>query len=410
MWENRRRRNTIIKIILLIVAVGLAAVLVIGMKYVTAQANAQEQAISEVSSRKQDEQTAVKEESLEQISADYQADLDAIAQYMPGIVCWGDTLTAGSVSGVSYPQALQDLIKENIIDAYDFRGTLDYADNISRVNWDDYTVDIQVVNMGSGDETTDTILGRNGAVPFVAASSFTIPADTEAVQITLKSANGDEVAPLTAGNAGVNNVTIAGIEGPLSLSSETTLYSNNRKYYFTRLEAGEAVEIPAGTEIVTAASEMYSDYITVIYIGTYGGYSSVEELISQQKAIIEHQTGNKDRYIIVGLCYLPTVLNGGTAKNFEQYETAMQQEFGNHFVNVRKYLVTEAMTDAKLTATSNDKKQMSSGYVPDSLRASSGSKELNSTAYKLIGKLIYDRMTQLGYFDEITDELGIKLK
>ena len=30
-----------------------------------------------------------------------------------------------------------------------------------------------------------------------------------------------------------------------------------------------------------------------------------------------------------------------------------------------------------------------------------------SSAYRLIGKLVYDRMSSLGYFDEVRQELGL---
>ena len=35
-------------------------------------------------------------------------------------------------------------------------------------------------------------------------------------------------------------------------------------------------------------------------------------------------------------------------------------------------------------------------------------RELNGKAYALIGRLVYNRMESLGYFDEVYGELGIK--
>ena len=407
MWENHKTLNLIIRILLILLALALAASLFLAIRYVSRVAAEQEQSFQAVSSQKQEEQNAVKVENLEQVEADYRKDMDTVARYLPGIVCWGDDITGGSVSGVSYPSILQDLINENICSVYDFRSTLDYADNISRVNWSDYTVEIPVVNMGTGKETTDTILGRNGAVPFVVNKAFDIPADTRSVQISFTSENGDAVAPLLVSDGGVNQVLIGDVVGTISLGEES--YSGRQTvYYFTRAEEGDEVKVEAGTLIYTAASSQYGDYITVINIGTYGGNRDVDELISQIKAILDHQISNNDRYIVVGLYSIGAIRGNGVTENFAQYENAMQKAFGDHFVNIRKYLITDAMDDAKLKPTANDNRQIMKGLVPDSLRSAAGAVELSSTAYKLIGQLIYDQMDRLGYFAEVKEELGIE--
>lgn len=94
----------------------------------------------------------------------------AMAQYLPGIVCWGDSLTAGTGGeGITYPQTIEELIDENIL---------------SKNHCDMGT--IPVVNMGVGGEDTCTILGRNGAVPFTVKKDFVIPAGTEPAEIEIE--------------------------------------------------------------------------------------------------------------------------------------------------------------------------------------------------------------------------------
>ena len=47
-------------------------------------------------------------------------------------------------------------------------------------------------------------------------------------------------------------------------------------------------------------------------------------------------------------------------------------------------------------------------HVPISFRSNSVTgADLNGSAYRLIGKLVYDRMSSLGYFDEVRQELGL---
>ena len=327
----------------------------------------------------------------------------------------GDAITAGSAGGVSYPDTLQDLIDAAIVDRYNFYGTLETPELYTRLkleDWQKFTVEIPVINMGSGKESSYTVLGRNGAIPYITSEDLIIPSGCEAVKISFTSETGDVVTPLTQGDAGINNVTIAGIEGKLTLDLES--YTSNHKniYYFTRSNPGSEVTVPAGAEIITAASTMYRDYIPVIFIGTYDWElsqwedTSVEELIATQKAIIDHQIANKDRYIIIGLYYMNNRWDYGRYE-FEKYETAMAQEYGNHFINIRKYLCSDGLSDAGITPTKDDTHDIDSGLVPTSLRSAAEPSELNAKGYELLGKVVFDRLDKLGYFTEVKDELGI---
>ena len=407
MWE-RENKHIGLKIFLVVLILAMCGGLFIAYRYVKAEEAVHDAELLEVYNEHQREQNAARQANYETLEALYREDVKAVATYLPGIVCWGDTLTAGSAGGVSYPGTLQDLIDANIVDRYDFRGTLENTEGLARIeDWSVYSVDIPVVNMGSGQETSATVAGRNGAIPFVVSEEFTIPAEATPVSIKFKSQDGSAVTPLTQGNAGVNNVTINGIEGTLAIDLDS--YSSRKyNYIFTRLNPGEETLIEPDTEIVTAASSMYRDYITVLYLGTYDNqYSTVDELISYQKAIIDHQTANKDRYIILGLYYMNTRWDNGTTSDLDTYEAAMLKEYGDHFINVRKYMCSDGLADAGLSPTNQDTNDIKHGLVPSSLRSSADPSELNATGYKLLGQLVYDRMDKLEYFKEVKDELGI---
>ena len=325
-------------------------------------------------------QKSVEEER--KLKQDYEATLAAIAQYLPGIVCWGDSLTYGAMgNGTSYPKVLSDIIS----------GELAFRD-------DRYSISIPVKNMGVGGETSITICGRNGSIPFVISEEFTIPSGKTKVEIKIKSQSGRGVNPLRQGNAGVNNVTIAGIEGTLSVE-QSSYTSSDCKYYFTRVNNGDSKRVAVGTQIITDASSKYLDYVTVIFMGTNGGYSDINELISQQRAIINHQTANKDRFIIVGL-------HTGTAASRAELEAAMVATWGDKYINLREYMVTQALADAGITPTAEDLELIAKGSTPASVRAPGGDIHFNATGYELIGKLIYNRMDSLGYFNEVKAALG----
>ncbi len=342
------------------------------------------------------QQNLEKKAFFEAVKNEHDSDLEIISQYLPGIVCWGDSLTAGAGgNGVTYPKVLQALIVENICQPYDLKSLFEskYA---YLVESEDYKVDIPVVNMGVGGENTLTIAGRNGAIPFVISEPLEIPAERTSVQVHFTSKDGQNVAPLRQGKAGIDSVTIGGIEGTLSISQES-FTSEEYAYYFTRSVSGESKQIEPGTEIVTAASSQYLDYITVIFMGQNGGYADIEDLIRQQRAIIDHQTANQDRFIIVGL-------HTGTRESRRELEEAMQEEYGEHYINLREYMATQAMADAGLEPTAQDRILMEQGSTPASLLLSDAL-HFNATGYELIGKLVYSKLNTLGYFEEVQQAL-----
>lgn len=405
MWEDNRRKTITVNIILVILIIGLLAALACAVIYVRRVTEEHDAQLSDIQVQQQQEQTEARQESLTAIQEEYEKDMQTVADYLPGIVCWGDSLTLGASGSAAFPYVLQKYIDTYICDIYDFRSTIENADEYSRLKWDDYKVSIPVVNMGAGPESTNTILGRCGAVPYVTAEDITIPAGTEAVAIKFRSENGKSVAPLTGGDAGINSVSINGIAGTLEIDADSYNYSGITNYKFSRAEAGSEEFIPAGTVIKTAAADEYKDYIHVICIGTYGGFDNAEELVSQTKELIARQTQNSDRFIILGLCSY----NGYKASGYilDSIDTAMMQAFGNRYINVRKYLCGDGMADAGIAKTAQDTQAINANAVPPSFCTSANSVELNGRANKLIGRLIFNRMESLGYFNEVYSELSI---
>ena len=315
----------------------------------------------------------------EKLYEELQEDLKDVC---PGIICWGDSLTVGTGGdGVNYPDVLEKLIQEKLMPEA----------------LEDVPV-IEVINMGVGGEDTNTILGRNGAVPFVVSEDFVIPEGKEAIDIMFSSANGKNVAPLRQDNAGMESVEINGVLGEIQVI-QGSYTSNEYSYTFTRSKSGDAVEVLAGTPIITSGAEIGTDYWTVIFIGENGGYDTPAELIKQQRAIIEHQTANNEKYIIVGL-------HTGTAEEREGLEKAMAAEYGEKYINLREYLCTEGLETAGLKGTEEDIMMMQRGMTPASLMIEDKC-HFNEHGYRIIGKLIFDRMDQLGYFEQIKNTVEI---
>ena len=405
MWENEGKKTLIRNILIFLVLVAVSAGLLMAMIRVRRQIKAEDELLSAESANQRQQLSDARKENLEAIQLAYEADMETVQTYLPGIVCWGDSLTAGSSGNVSYPGTLQKYIDTYLCDIYDFASTIENAADYSRLDWNAYTVSIPVVNMGAGQESSDTILGRSGVTPYVVGADFEIPAGTEPVAITLKSESGKTVSPLTAGNAGVNPVTINGVVGEISLASNTGW--GPASYQFTRAETGEPVSVAKGTQITTACSEEYRDYVHIVWLGTYGDYLNPATLVSQTRELLSRQAANPERYIVLGPCTVRGSWVNADQATLNGIDAAMLQAFGNHYINVRKYLMVDGLTDAQITPSKDEELIIEQGKVPTSFRSNAAGADLNGTAYKLIGKLVYERMETLGYFDEIRQELGL---
>ena len=404
MWENERKKTIIRNILIGLLLVAVVAALGVTMVRVMNQISEEDKQLSAIKQEQQQQLSENRQGNIDAIQRAYETDMETVAAYLPGIVCWGDSLTAGTSGNVSYPGTLQKYIDTYLCGVYDLRYTIDNAAEYSWLDWSNYKVSIPVVNMGGGEENASTILGRAGVKPFVVKKNFEIPGDVEKIAVSFADSDGKQVNPLTAGDVEMNPVTIAGVEGTLSLESS----GQNRKYYFCRSEAGDPVAVEKGTEIQVASASKYRDYIHIVWLGTYGGYTKPDALVQEVQQLLARQAQNPERYLVIGPCsYNGSWTVGGY--NLNAIDTAMMQAFGKNYVNLRKYLLEDGMKDAGLSPTKADNESLKRGAVPDSFRSGVDSVNLNAQAYTLAGKLIYDRMEALGYFDEIRSELGIDI-
>ena len=270
---------------------------------------------------------------------------------------------------------------------------------------------IPIANMAVPLESTKTVMSRAGAID-IYTEAFTIPATIEKVQIKIYSADGSDVFPLrysTRWDGGMTDISIAGIEGSLTID-ENSISFEKPIYYFTRSKEGEEVKVEKGEKIISKSMTDYVDYIPVVCIGDNGGWESFDELIEQQQAIIDTST-NSDKYVVVGLFTVPlteeqlkSVSNDEEKaelikKNNENYDKIMKEKWGDHYVNAREYLCSnvalEKLENQEVEVSDEDKVNMSKGIVPDVLRYDPNN--LNSYGYDIVGDALYQKLVDLGY-------------
>lgn len=130
-------------------------------------------------------------------------------------------------------------------------------------------------------------------------------------------------------------------------------------------------------------------YLPVIFICADAWDGTIEGLIARQKELI----AGRDRYIILGM---PT----GSREEMMYLEASMVAEYGEKYINLREYLSTDGMASLGLQISDEDVVEMALGRTPPGLLAKDGV-NLNESGYKLAAFLTYDRMTELGYFNEV---------
>ena len=291
--------------------------------------------------------------------------------FLPGIICWGDSLTYGEEGeGVSFPQVLRERITAELLE-------------------------IPVINMGASGEDSITIAGRSGGIPYIVAEDLVIPADTSEVPVVISSEDGRRVVPGHRMDVGINECSIAGVTGTL-----TTLERVNPDtgYTFCRSEPGDEVAVSAGTRVITEAAADYQDYLSIVYVGTNGGYEDYDDLIAQQNAIVASRTENTDRYLIIGL-------TDGSREELAEYDAAMYAEYGDKYFNLREFLASSGVAWAGLEPTREDELAKEAGVIPPSLMAADGI-HFNPKGYAVIGNVVFEKLNELGYFDEARAELG----
>lgn len=316
-------------------------------------------------------ESVLAKESVNAEKANYAEKAGSIAQKEENVACTGDSLTYGygaSPGSTDYPTVLTKLCGKT------------------------------VYNLGVSGESTDEILARQGGFPAI-INPVIIPADTSNVEITfIGTVNiGGGNTTLLRKDSGklVNPVIIDGVEGNISAS--------NNKYYFTRLKAGTAHEVKRPQYVITKEMREHKDDIQIIFMGTNGGWmitaddaeTRIKKLKSQIDMMIDYNTSKK--YIIIGMHYFYSwVLYNGLTK--EQLENAMLLKYGNHYINLRKYMIEYGLSDAGLTATEKDTEAINNGNVPPSLLYSDGIHG-NAYFYNILANLVNKKGIELGYWN-----------
>lgn len=285
------------------------------------------------------------------------------------IVCFGDSLTAGAGGqGTTYESVMQT----ELGDSY------------------------KVINCGVGGEQVYPITARQGGIVSFLANEVSIPIDKTEVEIGTKTdsgvhclkLDGTEVAlPLLLQGHGnsVNPCYIDDIPCTLRWSGSSYADTNGKYFLKSNIELSKVHKVVAKSPIYFYGNTLRNSHALVIWMGQNGGFKTVDELKELYKKAISHS--GCSNYVIIGL-------HGYNKTIEEDLEKQFKQEFGNHFIDWRNYLLTRALDDANITPTEQDLADINNGLCPTSLRYDNV--HLNATGYTLLAKQILNRFKYLG--------------
>ena len=260
------------------------------------------------------------------------------ADATPTIAVWGDSTSSPNTSWGCWPDRLQE-----------------------KVGTEAYFVKNQAV---SGEYTTSTSARQGGNA--LRVGTFTIPADTSLVEITLTSADGQTfgTAPVFSCGGGFNPCTIAGVQGAI-------VNAGSGVYKFARKTAGDSVDVPAGTVVISEADSTFNnaDAVMLVNLGINSGWNeNADTLLNQVQLMVNHFTASGGtKYIITGPYAGQFMRTDSKRQKVFEYETKAATAFGEHWMNLREYLIANSLTENGLTASAMDNERMSVGQVPASI-------------------------------------------
>lgn len=301
------------------------------------------------------------------------------------ISCWGDSMMYGCATTPGF------ITLNGITRNISYTTTPDMLSEFTG---------LQTYNLGVNGETSKDIATRAGGLMMVTDRDIVIEG-TGIAEFKLQSIyDGD-------------NIYMDDYSGYNFQSNQTNIcVINGEKYYVTNSSDGESqiiygtdVDIKEGTFVFTLAAVERKNDILILEMGSNAGwYNDYDELIAQYDSILE-STGCK-YYIIVGDTDDPELSADMNKIYIGQGETpweqALSKAYGEHFINMRLYMIQNGLSDCGLEATEEDLEGFTRGEISQQLRADWT--HFNSYGYYAKAKGIYEKGVELGYWQEILEE------
>ena len=243
-----------------------------------------------------------------------------------------------------------------------------------------------VYNVAVNNDSIHEMAAREGGRP-AEVSPFIIPANKAPTEVLVSNNQKKNIRFDVSKNGGLNPCKINGIEGLLSIIEG--------KYYFTRVDSGEEELVLTPTTITTRAMEQRTEDICVFFLGNDDIYKTPEKAVEIYKDMISF-LGDNNKYLIVG------PIKGEIAQ-LNAANKALSDAFGNNYLDLRSYMLTQADKDLKIELSEGDRILANNNIIPYVYFTSDG-EHFSAQGADAAGKAVYDKLASLNYFaDAITE-------
>lgn len=178
---------------------------------------------------------------------------------------------------------------------------------------------------------------------------------------------------------------------PYSTSKTFTVHVEGVEYTATNGENGKITIANCPTAVYPRGicfDHKRTANVAILWLGTNSSrvFEDVKPYIDS--IISELSTNN---YIVIGLTI------DGTNGNVETYNTAAKAYYREHFLDLKPLIVNYGLAMMNITPTAEDTARIAANCVPTSLLASGDTVHFNANGYRLIGKLLAEKIWSLGY-------------
>jgi len=275
--------------------------------------------------------------------------------------CWGDSITEGGSPGAPWPTTLQTLVSTR-----------------TTVN-----------NYGISGQMSGTIGARQGGVQIACVvTGGSILATTATVNVTITPSAGD-VKNLN----GDLLCSLMGIPGDL-------VFSGTSAATFARTIAGTATVVPDGTLAIPSQGLGHEGDLVIIWVGRNDiafcyPYQSLGP-IAVIAGMIAHLNTQLKRFVIISTLTTNAETTGTDWYNrVMEINNSSQTLYPNNYLDIRRYLIDNGLTDALITPTADDLTLIAGDTIPSSL--SYDGIHPNDIAKGLITKQVYKFINQKGW-------------
>ncbi len=242
-----------------------------------------------------------------------------------------------------------------------------------------------VYNVATNSDTIYETAARQGGVP-AEVSPFIIPPSKSSTEVLVRNIDGRNLMFDFSKNGGLNPCVIQGVEGLLSLIDD--------KYYFTRADSGEETLVLNPTTVESRAMQLRRNDISVFFLGDDEIFKTPEEAVEIYRKMVDYLDEDNKSYIVVG------PIKGDVAV-LDAANKALAEEFGENYLDLRNYLLTEADENLNITLSEDDRILAENGIVPYVYFLESDF--LSIQGADAVGSAIYEKLNSLNYFTDAID-------